>query len=146
MGRATLVWVNTSNIQAHPTACTAAIAVQEIIKKERLLENVIAIGHKLGNLQELELRPRELVGDVRDRSLFSSVEFMRDKHDKIPFELDSGFYSEVIVRGLELGIWQDARGARGASHGCDRGGAATEACAPETGRGCEQGFRVRWSQ
>lgn len=115
MRRATLVWVDTKDIQAHPTACTAAIAVQEIIKKEKLRENVTAMGHKRGNLQELELGPLELVGDIRGCGLFWSVEFMRDKHDKIPFGADSGFYNEVVVRGLELGLnifWNLAGRAR----------------------------------
>lgn len=76
MRRVTLVCVDTNDIQAHPTACAAAIAVQDIIKKEKLPENVTAMGHKLGNLQELELGPLELVGDIRGRGLFWSVEFM----------------------------------------------------------------------
>lgn len=40
---------------------------------------------------------------------------MRDKHDKIPFEGDSGFYNEAVVRGLELGLnilWALARHVR----------------------------------
>ncbi|KAF7551867.1 hypothetical protein G7Z17_g4716 [Cylindrodendrum hubeiense] len=90
--------------QAHPTACAAAIAVQEIIKKEKLLENVTAMGKKLGIMLEEELGPLDVVGDVRGRGLFWSVEFMRDKHDKMPFEPGSGFCNKVVARALELGL------------------------------------------
>ncbi len=88
----------------HPTACAAALAVQETIEKENLLENVRARGGELmGALQE-RFGQHPAVGDIRGRGLFVGVELVRDRVSKAPFdpafELNLAIKKQAMAHGL----------------------------------------------
>ena len=90
--------------QAHPVACAAALAVQQVIADDGLLENV----RRTGALLEARLLERlgnhRNVGDVRGRGLFRAVEFVRDRGTKEPFDpalkLHERVKREAFARGL----------------------------------------------
>ena len=88
---------------AHPVACAAALAVQQVIQEEGLLVNVVARGAQLeaGLRQRLGNHPH--VGDIRGRGLFWAIEFVQDRRTKAAFPSRSG------VNGLV----KDATFARG---------------------------------
>jgi adenosylmethionine-8-amino-7-oxononanoate aminotransferase len=90
--------------QAHPTACAAALAVQRIIKRDNILENVQAMGATL----ELELRQLlghlPYVGDIRGRGLFWAVEFVLDTATKTPFPRQHNFSNRIVEVAAELGL------------------------------------------
>jgi adenosylmethionine-8-amino-7-oxononanoate aminotransferase len=90
--------------QAHPTACAAALAVQRIIKRDNILDNVIAMGQNL----ELELRQQldhlPYVGDIRGRGLFWAVEFVLDTATKTPFPREHNFSNRIVEVAAELGL------------------------------------------
>lgn len=73
------------SFQAHPTACAAALEVQNIIEDENLLSNVQTMGHRLSKALRSRLGRHPFVGQIRGRGLFWSVEFVRDKLTKLPF-------------------------------------------------------------
>lgn len=62
--------------QGHPVSCAAALAVQKVIRKENLVENV----RSMGVLFEEELRKRlsdhPHVGDIRGNGLFWGVSYL----------------------------------------------------------------------
>jgi len=66
----------------HATACAASLAVQQVIEKDNLLDNV----KKMGKLLESKLRScfegHPNVGDIRGRGLFYGVEFVKDQRTK----------------------------------------------------------------
>ncbi|KAM5435374.1 hypothetical protein McanMca71_005351 [Microsporum canis] len=72
--------------QGHPVGCAAALAVQKIIREEKLLESVKERGILLeGRLREyLEDHPN--VGNIRGKGLFWGIEFVKDKATKEPFD------------------------------------------------------------
>lgn len=71
---------------SHPIACAAALAVQTIIERDQLLNNVTDKGGKfLSHLQSL-FAEHPYVGDVRGRGLFLGLEFVQDKANKTPFD------------------------------------------------------------
>lgn len=100
----TQVLAHGHTFQAHPTACAAALAVQRIIKRDSILDNVKAMGQCL----ELELR-QELghlpyVGDIRGRGLFWAVEFILDTTNKTPFPREHNFSNQIVEVAAELGL------------------------------------------
>lgn len=90
--------------QAHPLACAAAIAAQNIIQRDNLLQKVVDLGQKLENLLRKEIGPLPLVGDIRGRGLFWAVEFVLDKTEKKPFSLENNFSNKVVASALKRGV------------------------------------------
>jgi adenosylmethionine-8-amino-7-oxononanoate aminotransferase len=70
----------------HPLSCAAALAVQQVIRQERLLENVRQQGARLRSGLESVLGAHKHVGDIRGRGLFLAVEFVRDRNSLEPFD------------------------------------------------------------
>ncbi|CAG8181579.1 unnamed protein product [Penicillium salamii] len=90
--------------QAHPLACAAAIAAQNIIKRDNVLEKVVNLGQKLEKLVREEIGPLPLVGNIRGRGLFWAVEFVLDKDTKRPFSLEDNFSNKVVASALKRGV------------------------------------------
>ncbi|MDH3660682.1 MAG: aspartate aminotransferase family protein [Alphaproteobacteria bacterium] len=88
----------------HPTACAAALAVQQIIQEESLLASVDQQGAKLQELLLERFRGHPAVGDIRGRGLFWGVEFVEDRLTKTPFapelRLHAKIKREAMARGL----------------------------------------------
>lgn len=90
--------------QAHPVACAAALAVQEVIRDEKLLDNVKAMGALLEQGLTERLGNHAKVGDIRGRGLFWAVELVRDRASKAVFDpalaVNERVKKEAFKRGL----------------------------------------------
>jgi adenosylmethionine-8-amino-7-oxononanoate aminotransferase len=90
--------------QAHPVACAAAIAVQEVMAEEGLVENCRAMGTRLEQRLTERLGNHRQIGDIRGRGLFWAVEFVTDRASKQPFDpalkLHDRVKREAYARGL----------------------------------------------
>lgn len=90
----------------HTAACAGALAVQKVIKEERLLANV----RRLGGMLETKLQDRfgnhHHVGDIRGRGLFQCIELVKDRATKETFDpkhkLNQEINREMMARGLIL--------------------------------------------
>jgi adenosylmethionine-8-amino-7-oxononanoate aminotransferase len=69
----------------HTAACAAGVAVQTIVKRERLIERVRVDGLQLLHSLTEALKPIEAVGDVRGRGFFIGIELVANRHTKEPF-------------------------------------------------------------
>jgi hypothetical protein len=89
---------------AHPTACAAALAVQEAIVEEQLLGRVRQQGARLRDLLGERLGAHPHVGDIRGRGLLQGLELVADRVTKRPFpperRLHARIRSEAMARGL----------------------------------------------
>jgi adenosylmethionine-8-amino-7-oxononanoate aminotransferase len=89
---------------AHPTACAAALAVQEAIVEEQLLGRVRLQGAKLRELLDARLGAHRHVGDIRGRGLLLGLELVADRATKRPFaperRLHARIKAEAMARGL----------------------------------------------
>jgi hypothetical protein len=89
---------------AHPTACAAALAVQEAIVEEQLLGRVRQLGARLRELLGERLGAHPHVGDIRGRGLLQGLELVADRVTKRPFpperRLHARIRSEAMARGL----------------------------------------------
>jgi adenosylmethionine-8-amino-7-oxononanoate aminotransferase len=86
----------------HPMAAAAGLAVQDVIRRDGLLANVVAMGRHLQ--RRLEERFANHVGDIRGRGLFRAVELVSDCDSKQPFDaaikLHARIKREAMARGL----------------------------------------------
>jgi adenosylmethionine-8-amino-7-oxononanoate aminotransferase len=90
--------------QAHPMACAAALAVQEVIAEENLLANVNAMGALLEQGLTERLGNHRHVGDIRGRGLFWAIELVQDRGGKAVFDpalkINERVKREAYFRGL----------------------------------------------
>src|SRR4051795_1341167 len=90
--------------QAHPVACAAAVAVQQVMAEEHLLENVQAMGARLEQRLTERFGNHHNIGDIRGRGLFWAVEFVTDRGSKQVFDpalkLNERVKQEAFRRGL----------------------------------------------
>lgn len=94
----------------HATACAAALAVQKVIERDGLLENV----KRMGKLLEQKLTERFAshpnVGNIRGRGLFYAVEFVQDKATKQPFAPESKINVKLKASAMKNGLMSYAMG------------------------------------
>ncbi|TDH61797.1 aspartate aminotransferase family protein [Dankookia rubra] len=90
--------------QAHPVACAAAVAVQQVIAEDRLLDNVRAMGALLEQRLVERFGNHRHVGDIRGRGLFWAIELVTDRATKQVFDpalkLNERVKREAFGRGL----------------------------------------------
>jgi adenosylmethionine-8-amino-7-oxononanoate aminotransferase len=102
----------------HPLACAAALAVQRVIHRDRLLENVREQGSYLSRRLKERFGNHPFVGDVRGRGLLQGIELVADRASKEPFDPSLKVHSrvkrEAMARGLMVypmgGTLDGARG------------------------------------
>jgi adenosylmethionine-8-amino-7-oxononanoate aminotransferase len=88
----------------HPTACAAALAVQQAIEKENLLENVRARGSELMAALGERFGQHPAIGDIRGRGLFVGVELVADRESKTPFDPALKLNAKIKARAMEEGL------------------------------------------
>jgi adenosylmethionine-8-amino-7-oxononanoate aminotransferase len=88
----------------HPLACAAALEVQRVIKRDRLLDNVKAMGAQLARRLSERFGNHPYVGDIRGRGLFQAIELVEDRSAKTPIDpkkrLHAKIKKEAMARGL----------------------------------------------
>ena len=83
-----------------PLTCAIALKVQQIIKREELVQRCADMGRVLERELRKQFRGAAYVGDIRGRGLFWAVEFVRDKGSKESFDPELGFGSKVQRRSV----------------------------------------------
>ena len=88
----------------HPMAAAAGLAVQEVIRRDGLLDNVKVMGARLDERLRQRFGNHHHVGDIRGRGLFRGVELVLDRASKEPFDpklkLNARVKREAMARGL----------------------------------------------
>ncbi len=88
----------------HPVACAAALAVQQVIERDGLLDAVKTLGAQLSTRLQATFGAHPHVGDVRGRGLFMAIELVEDRPSKRPFDpalrLHARIKAEAMARGL----------------------------------------------
>ncbi|KAI9711716.1 MAG: hypothetical protein M1820_001860 [Bogoriella megaspora] len=94
------LWNHGHTFSSHPVACAAGVAVQRIIKRDRLIDEAARNGRILGELLHASLDRHPHVGDIRGRGMMWAVEFVRDKNSKLPFPPEDVIASKIQLTGL----------------------------------------------
>ena len=89
---------------AHPMGAAAALAVQRVIVRDKLLDNVKRQGAGLTQRLQAAFAEHPHVGDIRGRGLFQAVELVQDRETKAPFtaanKISGRLKAEAMARGL----------------------------------------------
>jgi adenosylmethionine-8-amino-7-oxononanoate aminotransferase len=88
----------------HPMAAAAALAVQEVIAEENLLQNVQARGTQMLDLLRDRFGNSSYLGDIRGRGLFVGLELVRDRSSKAPFDPGLGLAGRLKAAALSNGL------------------------------------------
>jgi adenosylmethionine-8-amino-7-oxononanoate aminotransferase len=88
----------------HPMTAAAALAVQDVIRRDNLLANVAAAGELLQRRLAERFANNPFVSDIRGRGLFRALELVADGASKRPFDpafkVHARVKREAMARGL----------------------------------------------
>ena len=97
-------FLHSHTYMGHPLACAAALAVQRVIRRDKLLENVRRQGDYLARRLNERFGNHPFVGDLRGRGLLRGIEIVSDRSTKEPFDpsykLHARIKHEAMTRGL----------------------------------------------
>ena len=89
---------------AHPVGCAAALAVQQVVREEHLLDRVEQAGARLCTLLKDRFCDHPYVGDIRGRGLLQAIELVADRETKVPFDpslkLHERAKKDAFARGM----------------------------------------------
>ena len=89
---------------AHPLACAAALAVQDVIRQDGLLDQVRQRGKQLEQRLTERFGNHRHVGDIRGRGLFWAIELVADRATRTSFDpalkLNQKIKAEAFANGL----------------------------------------------
>ncbi|MBN9087469.1 MAG: aspartate aminotransferase family protein [Reyranella sp.] len=88
----------------HPLACAAGLAVQQTIKRDKLLANVQAMGAHLRRRLGERFGNHAHVGDIRGRGLFQAIELVEDRLTKAPFDPARKLHAKVKKAAMARGL------------------------------------------
>ena len=89
---------------AHAVACAAALAVQQVVVEEKLIEQVQNLSPVLENLLKEQLGDLPYVGDIRGRGLFWGVELVEDRATKKTFDPALKIHAQIKSVAMDLGL------------------------------------------
>ncbi|EPY53127.1 hypothetical protein SPOG_03668 [Schizosaccharomyces cryophilus OY26] len=96
---------NFHTYQAHPLACSAAVQVQKIVRRDKLVERAAETGKYLGEKLHQTFDSHPHVGDVRGKGLFWGLEFVNDKKTKQWFDPQLKVAALVSKLGIKNGLF-----------------------------------------
>jgi adenosylmethionine-8-amino-7-oxononanoate aminotransferase len=88
----------------HTTACAAGLAVQTIIRRDRLIPKASADGRYLRDRLGETIGDLDFVGDIRGRGLFIGIELVADRETKEPYDPELQLFARVRARAFANGL------------------------------------------
>jgi adenosylmethionine-8-amino-7-oxononanoate aminotransferase len=89
---------------AHTACCAAGVAVQTIIRRDKLVERVHDNGPKLMQMVRDALHGIDAVGDIRGRGYFIGIEFVADRATKEPFPAELQLFARIRQTAFDDGL------------------------------------------
>lgn len=88
----------------HPIGCAAALAVQQTIESEGLLDGVAAKGEYLRGALKEAFGDHPYLGEIRGRGLLIGVELVEDRASKAPFNPARRIHAKVKREAMARGL------------------------------------------
>ncbi|MGB3427768.1 MAG: aspartate aminotransferase family protein [Burkholderiaceae bacterium] len=88
----------------HPVACAAALAVQQVMARDGLVDRCAHQGRRLREALDEAFRDYPFVGEVRGRGLFQAIELVADRSTKAPFDSKLKLNVRIKRAAMELGL------------------------------------------
>jgi len=88
----------------HALACAAALAVQQVIRRDGLIERVRRQGLGLHQRLQAAFGSHAQVGDIRGRGLFQAIELVADRATKQPFDPTLKLHARIKALAMDQGL------------------------------------------
>lgn len=88
----------------HPIASAAALAVQRVLQRDQLLNQVQARGAYLTKALRAAFDDHPYVGDIRGRGLFMAVELVEDRVSRDPFDHNKKLHAVIKQQAIHNGL------------------------------------------
>lgn len=88
----------------HPIACAAALAVQKVLARDRLVERCAQQGARLRAALRDAFGAHPHVGDIRGRGLFQALELVADRSRKAPFDPALKMHARIKSAAMDTGL------------------------------------------
>jgi adenosylmethionine-8-amino-7-oxononanoate aminotransferase len=88
----------------HTQSCAAALAVQQIVREEGLVENAARQGELLTRLLYERFGNHRHVGDIRGRGMMQAIELVADRTDKSTFDPTLKLAPRIARAALDRGL------------------------------------------
>lgn len=88
----------------HAVACAAALAVQNVIQRDGLIEQVQSRGDYLSAQLKRALGRHPHVGDIRGRGLFWGIELVQERDSKLWFDPAHRLHARIKAQAMENGL------------------------------------------
>ncbi len=95
---------NGHTYMSHAIATAGALAVQQVIEEENLLDNVVKLGGQLESALRAAFGQHPNVGDIRGRGLFWTIELVTDRSSKAPFAPADGIAMKIAAAAKARGV------------------------------------------
>lgn len=97
-------FMHSHTYSGNPLGCAAALAVQKILKEDRILENAAKTGKYLHQKLMERLSEKTYVGEIRHIGLINGIELVKDKITKEGFESEKRVGYEIYKIALKKGL------------------------------------------
>jgi len=88
----------------HATACAAALAVQQVMRRDALLPRVKRQGEGLRQRLRSAFGTHPHVGDIRGRGLFQAIELVHDRDTKATFDPALKLHARIKAHAMARGL------------------------------------------
>lgn len=99
-------FMHSHTYSGNPLGCTAALAVQRILREDKVLDKAAITAKYLHEKLQESLGDNKYVGEIRHLGLINAIELVADKSSKAPFDskkrLGYQIYKEALKEGLLL--------------------------------------------
>ncbi|MEJ0046227.1 MAG: aminotransferase class III-fold pyridoxal phosphate-dependent enzyme [Rhodospirillales bacterium] len=89
---------------AHAIGCAAALAVQDVVVQQNLLDRVISSGAYLRGRLGKFFADHPAVGDIRGRGLLQAIEIVADPPTMRPFSAQLGLAARIKAEAFSRGL------------------------------------------
>jgi adenosylmethionine-8-amino-7-oxononanoate aminotransferase len=88
----------------HTACCAAAVAVQKIMTRDKLVERVAANEAVMKSMLASAFKDIAAIGDIRGRGHFIALELVQDRARKTPFAAERKLFFKIRAQALENGL------------------------------------------
>ena len=85
----------------HPVACAAALAVQQVMARDRLVAQAATLGQHLEHTMRAAWSDHRHIGDIRGRGLMWGIELVADRASKAPFDPAHRLHARIKQQAMQ---------------------------------------------
>jgi adenosylmethionine-8-amino-7-oxononanoate aminotransferase len=103
-------WMHAYTYSSHPVGCAVALAMLDIIEKEKFVTQAKTKGKRLLVKLKEALSDHPNVGDVRGLGMMCGVEFVRDRSSREAFDAQDMIGAKILSETVKRGMFSRVRG------------------------------------